>query len=159
LLVRPTDAAAGEIQLGRGSQQHKDNPASQDDAVETIPTAFPVSDAIERSCASLEALPTGSCRDLYSAIDRLRVEERDDSWATGSEAKITQLISRSGASVRKLECRRTICAIEVESAQGVFRVRSAELPRDLIELDHNFGYELDAKSNRITVTLIVLERL
>jgi hypothetical protein len=114
---------------------------------------FPISTSILNRCGrSFEA-----CHDSKVLIVELESEPRDVAWAQSLESKLRSkmLSSKSGAnSIRALECRVSLCAFEVASADTSL---GTWLPNAVnpIETHLVIGNEFDDSNFRILVHLIV----
>jgi hypothetical protein len=91
-------------------------------------------------------------------------EPRDPEWAPAAESMLRDFIETTDPgkfSIRALECRTSICAVEVESIYGPFSGRvlgyeplADELRRDAPML----GFEADEFGTRMTVTVFTFIR-
>lgn len=148
-------------------EQHRD-PKSQvqasavaavlDDTV--VGRGFPVSASIEASCRDYPDV----CKREHELLQRMSEEPRDDAWGTATEEKLRRwVMAQPGFTVRALECRMSLCALEVASLFGMLRN-----PGHIVEFER--GTELDGsgegwatgyeKSARgvVTVTLKIFAR-
>jgi len=64
-------------------------------------------------------------------------------------------------SIREIECRTSICAIEVASLYGTYLWKGEQnesLNRQMMNGLSTWGYETDSSGSRITVTVMTFER-
>lgn len=121
---------------------------------------FPTSDSIRNTCAEYSGLKSGSCRDHEAALTRLAKEGRDEKWAPLMEDAIASLVApHQNYSIRSIDCRTTVCAVEIESILGVFdRSAPEKLKNKLERVDTINGYERNDSNQRVTVTAISFKR-
>jgi hypothetical protein len=80
-----------------------------------IGTPFPVSASVTARCTRDKIV----CPHVYKKLAQFTQESRDNAWAAQEEADIQTQIESLGPdkySIRNLECRTTICAVEVSSS-------------------------------------------
>ncbi len=126
---------------------------------------FPVSQSVEASCERLSGRRGTICDDVYVFLERMAKEPRSPVWAAQMEAKLREHVASSQQGtfiIRTVECRTTVCALEVESHVGrpyhgtlrpgdaLYKVLSDEI------VAH--GYERAPDGNRITITLVPYTR-
>jgi len=119
---------------------------------------FPVSASVIAGCKS-----RGGCPNLDEQLDKFAQEPRDLAWAADVESKLRALVMASSGqfAIRSVECRTSLCAIEVASLSGPFLSGISLNPalRALLYSGYGaFGIERDASSAKIVVTLLTLER-
>lgn len=106
-LVNPAHGSASSTKIPSAT--------SIDESVIGIP--FPISDSV-REVVELHAKDMEYDRGVIEPLARFSGEPRDDEWASAIERELRDVVRRSNGafSIRNVECRRTICAWEVESA-------------------------------------------
>ena len=121
---------------------------------------FPISDSIKRACEKLAKLQHGNCHDHTAVLARLAKEGRDEAWATSVEDAIaSQVLAKPNFLIRSLDCRLTVCAVEIESTSGVFdRTAPDKLKTILSRVDTITGYERNSSNQLVTVTSITFAR-
>jgi hypothetical protein len=90
-------------------------------------------------------------------------EPRDPAWAPDMETKLQDLVMAepNKFSIRDIECRMSLCAVEVASVYGPYlgKINSNNpLDNNLFTWFGMFGYETDPSAARITVTLLTFKR-
>jgi hypothetical protein len=91
-------------------------------------------------------------------------EARDDTWAVGVEAKLRAVVMAraDNSKIRVLECRTSLCAMEVSSLGDYFGIlRQEEQVASGVYDNGSFalGWESDPSSGaKVTITLRVFER-
>jgi hypothetical protein len=139
--------------------------AGIDDAYVGVP--FPVSASVEAGCnGKIHDLP--SCRRVFERLKIMAQEPRDRAWATRMEGKIQDAILSEGPGifgVRNVECRQTICAVEVISPlsppYGAYLTPSGDFQAANHVYSDVLGYsptEFDESGATVTVTLVVFRR-
>jgi hypothetical protein len=125
-----------------------------------IGTPFSVSKALVAACKRDDSL----CPGMYKTLTKLAQEPRDNAWASQTEAIIQNQIESQGPdkySIRSLECRTTVCAVEVTSLFGPY---SGLRYSDDVKYSLRTGlgtvgaYETDPFGARVTVTLMTFTR-
>jgi hypothetical protein len=140
-----------------GSVESSEDPSPA--GIGPVGNPFPISRSVKDSCDRISHLGKASCGDIFSLLELLQKESRDSRWAKSMEQLIRDLVSaQPGYSIRALDCRSTVCAVEVESTWGVFRPNKRSLRGRLYWVDQNFGYEVNDNNERVKVTLVVLQR-
>lgn len=99
--------------------------------ISTVGTSFPVSPSILRRCspASNEGEP---CWRLQRFLKNFSEEPRDTEWAASAEQLLRTYLSETESNryrLRALECRLTLCAMEVESADAFVSAEILEAPQ------------------------------
>jgi hypothetical protein len=128
------------------------------DPTAVIGRPFPVSPSVESGCKLDD-----SCSDLHQMLSRFAEEPRDPAWASEMEGKLRDLVMLDSGeyTVRDVECRTSICLVEVASLYGVYyRQIPADNPlsKRLLPMAGDWGYELDPNSARVTVTIAPFRR-
>jgi len=127
---------------------------------------FPISASVEAPCSQQAKRGNeAQCGEVLPLLSEMSQEPRDETWAPAMEEKLRNLIMNEPApfEIRDIECRTSLCAVEVASANGAFyiipRISSdVELSENLLVWTAAFGYELNPSGAKITVTLPVLKR-
>ncbi len=122
---------------------------------------YVLSESIKEECARIAHLAKADCNDHLSAIARLENEVRDAGWADATEASIRLIVeSEPGYRVRSLECRSSICALEVESPTDVFSQKHFQaISARISDIDRVFTYEYPSQGVRVKVTSITFQRM
>jgi hypothetical protein len=124
-----------------------------------IGTPFSVSASVTTRCTR----DKGICRVVYKKLAEFAEEPRDNAWASEAEANIQNQIESLGSdkySIRNLECRTSICAVEVSSSSNqylgmaYYYMVKYSLSQDL----GTTGYETDPLGARVDVTLMTFTR-
>jgi hypothetical protein len=134
-------------------------------SVEEFPTSedaigrqFPLSSSIAATCKRDPDL----CKEAHEWLAQMAQEPRDQQWAPRAEESLRETILAEGDkySIRALECRRTVCAIEVASIHGpLFTLKAEELERyRLWGRTVIMGYETNEYGKKVTVTVWIYER-
>jgi hypothetical protein len=121
---------------------------------------FSPSDAIRETCAKYAKDSEANCSGQQTVLDKLSREQRDRSWAIAMESEIRAAVAAvAGYQTRAVECRTTVCVLEVESGLGGFRasnLRSIKSELELVDLIN--GYERKSAGQLTTVTLMTFQR-
>lgn len=84
---------------------------------------FPVSESVLRACEQ-ESHPSVECKPNKKLLDKMAAEPREEPWATAGERAIRDLVEFEPGTdrrrqitytIRALECRKSICFVEVAS--------------------------------------------
>jgi hypothetical protein len=126
-----------------------------------IGNPFPVSTSVQNSCK-----PNPLCDRMKAALKEMGQEGRDDAWATDMEDKLKEYSVSFGPdkyTVRSVECRESLCAIEVASAYGLLPLGlpysyGGIFDSDLKLWDSWTGRETDQLGTMVTVTLQMYRR-
>jgi hypothetical protein len=129
-----------------------------DQSVVGIP--FAVSDSVEVVCKRRRV---NLCEMIHEDLTSLSHEARDLAWAPKIESLIRNKVSSQGPdtySIRSVDCRSTICAVEVESTADAYISTNYnfQVANGLAEGRKAFGEEVDASGHRVMVSLIVFVR-
>jgi hypothetical protein len=101
-------------------------------------------------------------RPARERLEQMAREPRDNEWANLAESQIQDLITSDGMNIRNIECRTTICAIEVAPASEPFDV--VIIGQQLTRLDLwgpeylTFSRETDDDGNSVKVALFEIRR-
>ncbi|SRR6266404_3925032 len=124
-----------------------------------IGTAFSVSASVTTTCKRDKIM----CPEVYKKLSQLVEEPRDNAWASQTEANIQGQIESLGLdrySIRNLECRTSVCAVEVESTASqylgieFYYMVKYSLTQGLATT----AFETDSSGARIYVTLMTFSR-
>lgn len=119
---------------------------------------FRVSDSIVRACDEYQGEQI-SCDRHFAVLARLKDEKRDSAWASSMEKSITSIVAaESGFFIRALECRASVCAMEIESTEYFDTNKFEILSNRLVEVDSIRGYEVNEKNEKIRVRSLTFER-
>lgn len=125
---------------------------------DVIGRPFPLSSSIAATCKR----DPDVCKEAHGWLEKMVQEPRDQQWAARAEESLRETILAEGDkfSIRTLECRQTVCAVEVASIHGpLFTLKAEELMayrlwgKTLI-----MGYETNENEMRVTVTVWIYER-
>jgi hypothetical protein len=136
-----------------------DSPRFTTDAVDpesVIGRPFPVSKSVDEGCTE------SYCSEWRGLLGKFAQEPRDPRWAAQTEADLRALALAEPEkyTVRSVECRSSLCVIEVASLFGGFSgiPTTSALYGKLFNGGAEFGFERDPSSARITVTVQTFER-
>jgi hypothetical protein len=134
-----------------------DSTASVDKTV--IGRSFQVSNSVDSRCKHEPSL----CADVLRNLAKLASEPRDNRWAAEMEKLIQTNITEQEQkqySIRNIECRMSVCAVEVASIFGPYLIgRDDQLHTSLRPGLATLGaYETDASGARVTVTVETFTR-
>jgi hypothetical protein len=150
----------GQARESVASEVKADNPTLD---FSFVGRAFPLSESVRRTCAGGRE-GASECSELWSFLKSFSAEPRDVSWATAIESRIASFVeeSRGGdAKVRKVECRRDRCVLEVEAP---FQFIITEFDKDPIlsgqlwEGIGDLGFERKSGQPEVVVTVSTLTR-
>jgi hypothetical protein len=130
-----------------------------DDPNAVIGRPFPISESVSSGCEREGS--DSPCMDVVNLLTQMAEEPRDLRWAKETEAGLQAWLSQSSEfTIRAIECRTTLCAVEVSSIHGPLgRFRYGEPPdRNVINSIPLFGYETNPSSARVTVTVRMFKR-
>jgi hypothetical protein len=119
-----------------------------------IGRSFQISDSVDSQCRH----EPSSCSDVLRNLVRLAKEPRDNLWAAEMEKLIQINIAKQEEkqySIRNIECRTSVCAVEVASIFGPYMVgRDDHLRSSLRPGLATLGvYEADSSGAKVTVTV------
>jgi hypothetical protein len=129
----------------------------------TVGRPFPISESVRPVCKGEGSM---AC-ELEGDMRRFSQEPRDGNWAPGVEERVRSIVEtrNKGFVVRNLECRVTLCAMEVASTQGQLGPRrnlnwDEGIALRILPLLTTTGEETPKSGqNYITVTLVLYERI
>jgi hypothetical protein len=128
--------------------------------IDVIGRPFPVSTSVEAACQRISREGHDACDRTHEALQRLAREPRDPAWAAEMEASLQEYVAKTEPgkySIRALECRSSVCAIEVESIFGPYFGsfdHGAPLYSKLHPGLSATGHEINLDGARITVTVM-----
>jgi hypothetical protein len=159
--ARKADTAASNHNQ---AEMHEDELSSADPTsrLQNSDRDFPVSPSVKAACASYLASGRDLCDKENELLMKFARESRDPVWANLTEQKLMRFVASEGDKfrVRSLECRSSVCAMEVESKVGPYLGIGYEREKthSLHDDKSIFGYERGDGGVRITVTLRIVER-
>jgi hypothetical protein len=121
---------------------------------------FPISASVGDLCKR----ESNMCGDVPERLAKMAQEPRDQAWATETEGRLQDNILSQGSnkySIRDIECRTSLCAVEVASAYGPYVGLGYEdqVKFGLLNGQLTIGaFEKDPAGARITVTVITFTR-
>jgi hypothetical protein len=124
-----------------------------------IGNPFPISTSMQNSCKQ-----NPDCDRMKAALKEMEQEPRDNSWATDMEGKLQDYSASFGPdkyTVRAVECRESLCAIEAASTYGLLPFAlpyDSPLGSQLSAWDSWTAHETDPLGAKITVTLSMYRR-
>lgn len=124
-----------------------------------VGTAFDVSPSVDARCKDFL-----NCNEVRKKLAIMAGESRDPSWATQMETKLQDAVMLEGPDkylVRNVECRASICALEVASLFGPYLGPHFGDPlNDSLwdGIETIWSYEFGANGVRTTVTLKLFTR-
>jgi len=113
---------------------------------------FPVSQAIIDWCKEdVQAEGENQCKRLSRGLENMSYEQQDALWAPAMEKKLLASLKnyKGSFSVRALECRTNVCAVEIANEENSDLVAvdpTTELDRDLYGPLTAYGYEVNPNS-------------
>lgn len=153
----PSAAQTKKEPVSLGLQRHTGK-AEVDKSFVGIP--FPVSDSILKACHRYSE--EVECeKNFNTRLRNFSLEPRDSEWALKTETALEQMIEGEGLTyfVRNIECRSSMCLLEVDSEQGQYIGSPIGLKRfGLRRLDAITAYEGLETGGRTTVTLEIYKR-
>lgn len=126
-------------------------------------TRFPVSRAIQMRCDFEPSAMPRDCGELLKKLDKFAGEERDPDWAAVTEHRIVRHIHEvlPDSTIRGVECRISLCVVEVASPSGYLEIPDEPEQRQLGLYDYSIFASTrvsDQAGNRATITLRILDR-
>jgi hypothetical protein len=124
-----------------------------------VGSPFNVSPSVSSRCKGFL-----NCDEISKKLSDMAREPRDKAWATEMETKLQDEVMSQGPdkySIRNIECRASICALEVASVFGTYigPGYGDSLNLSLSNgIDTMWGYEIDARGVKTTVTLTTFTR-
>ena len=126
--------------------------------VDPVGIPFPISDSVRRQCDSMKDLHA-NCDAHFGAFAQLATEARDKEWATATAKAIMALVaSQDGYSIRALDCRTTVCGVEIEGRDAFDRPAARQLSPVLTRVDRVYGLERNSLDERVVVTSMTFRR-
>ncbi len=126
---------------------------------------FPLSPSVQQQCGPPPEPPYSyMCETLMSELRRLAEEAREESWASATEEGLRVGVARdhTATTIRALECRESLCAIEmvtptvVPGYKGVSHALLAE--NGLVRVQEVPAWETDKNGVRVVVLAQVFRR-
>jgi hypothetical protein len=139
-------------------------PTETSDPGAVIGRPFPVSASVEDECTEMVARlgDQSPCALRIELLSRMAQEPRDPVWAATTEKKIRDFVATEADqfTIRAVECRQSICALEVESIHGPWFTfgYGTEPDKVLREREGSTAHERNESGDRVTVTFTVYER-
>lgn len=118
--------------------------------------SFSASRSVLASCSG-----TNTCDHELNLLREFETERRDHTWAPVAEDTLSRFTAEDSMYVlRQLQCRASMCAIEVASTAGPHLGLTYQQEKATGLRKHNalFGYERDENGARVTVTLRLYQR-
>jgi hypothetical protein len=130
-----------------------------------IGISFPVSASVETPCTRNKLRhKLDLCERQHNALAEMAQEPRDNIWAPKTETLIQDKVTSQGPgiySVRNIECRSSICAVEVESLSDPYIGADYDFlaTNGLIDGLTLFATpETDSSGRQINVTLVIFTK-
>jgi len=148
--------AGGRPTNGNEPQPPASNQVGTDESV--IGSPFQISSSVETACRSFIV-----CGETHEMLSKLAQEPRDYAWASQMETAIQENVVAQGSdkyTIRDIECRSTLCAVETASSYGNYLGPAYPDPliRSLHGMDPIWAYEASPSGVKITVTLEIFRR-
>lgn len=147
----------GSVEEKRDADQSSPLPSTRIDK-SVIGIAFPVSPSVDASCKRKNI---DLCERQHHALVEMAMEPRDEAWATRTEVLIQDEVQSQGSgtySIRNIECRSSICAIEVQSPSGAYVGATYDflVSNNLVDGLRIVGTpETDSSGHQISVALVI----
>ena len=114
---------------------------------------FKISASVQAGCKEV------ACPELERDLAKFAQQPQDPTWASEMEARLEEYIESSEPDkyqIRNVECRTSMCYVEVASIYGPFFPPGYSSPMNQLLLGGaaDFGYEANPSSARITVTVM-----
>jgi hypothetical protein len=124
---------------------------------------FPVSRSMQSQCKRNPVPTAEACAGVSKLLEEMAQEPRDEGWAMEVEAELRAHVLREHptARIRALECRTSLCAVEVAAETGYLVILGEEEQRKcgIYDLSHaSSSFETAPSGSKVTVTLRVFER-
>ena len=117
LLPRPSSPTRPATPVDRAPDAKGSAAANGAEHLEVAAGPFVVPDSILATCND-PGMKTGHiCKKFYADLAQMAKEPRDSAWANNMEEKLQAYIEQEfkDASIRNIDCRTSLCAIEVET--------------------------------------------
>ena len=154
-------AAPVPMPVIRGDTQivHQKSPPQSEIDTSAVGTPFTVSASVENDCK----LDKTVCSLVSQQLEKFSQEGRDTAWADQAEADLQDYIASRGTGkflIRNIECRATICVVEVASLFGQYLPmdEADQVKYGLIDGHDAWGSEPDPTGVEIAVTLTTYTR-
>lgn len=128
-----------------------------------IGQAFPISPSVKRQCAPSPEVPK-RCAELDDFLSEMAKEPRDLNWALPTEARLKKSILATDPpiyKIRAMDCRTTLCAVEVwarDEPWDGFLDNDPELFNEFGQVRDEIGLETGPEGEEVVVTLRVYRR-
>jgi hypothetical protein len=139
-------------------------------ASQAVGRDFPVSASVLERCGREPKDPSPACEVVMRDLSSMAKEAREEGWSSGMEKRLAVIVKLDPRFIlRAVECRETICAVEVASIEAGawpgFALphslvdRADPTLRDELHTDSGIpGFERDSDGRRVTVTLETFTR-
>lgn len=144
-----------ELPFDRAQQTNAEPARTEEvDPRSVIGRSFRVSASVRAACRSF------GCPYLDQDLAKFVQEPRDPQWSGEVEATLQDLVeSEPGKyAIRDIECRTSICMVEVASIYGQFPAVAYRTLDSAYQSGAEFGIERDVSSAKTTVTVITFNR-
>jgi hypothetical protein len=152
--IAESNATDEKVSLLYAARSPSDDHLTDQSATEKIvDRTFHVSASVDEACVKLVLF----CRNGKALLNALAEEPRDEDWATTTEDLIRKGIARKELphqTIRALECRSTLCAVEVVSPTEKVRF-SADIEYRLMRRDGSFLFGREADKSGIPIWVSV----
>lgn len=132
--------------------------------ISVVGRPFPVSPSVAASCRAISGGGDDACDSTWEPLKKMAQEPRSSAWAKEMESMLRDHIAQVDPgkyTIRALECRTSVCVIEVESIFGPYFGsfdHDAPLFKVLYPGIGAHGYESNPDATRITVTVMPYTR-
>jgi len=149
----PTHRTAVEDSRNTRSGSTVSSRSSVSDPTSVVGRPFKFSPSVQAGCKEV------ACPELEADLAKFAQQPRDPAWASTMEARLEDYIENSEPDkyqIRNVECRTSMCYVEVASIYGPFFPPGSDSPMRqlLFTAGGDFGYEVDPSSARITITIM-----
>lgn len=126
---------------------------------------FPISASVESNCRHWSKNDAGDmCGEVQQLLSKMAQEPRDPTWARKMEEALRDHVTTEEPgkfSIRAIECRTSVCAVEVESIHGPYLggiYPDHPASKDLSTWLPIRAYETNEYGARVTVTVMTFTR-
>jgi hypothetical protein len=132
--------------------------------------AFTISPSVETQCTkrAQDNPEDKTCEIANEALSKMAQEARDPEWASATEAKLREELSNGAYNnpiIRSIECRQTMCAIEVASVGiiGFPGLLGEQMEKNGFSMEKGrepnmMGFETDSSGAKFTVDVWIYYR-
>ncbi len=157
------DASGGQTgDVLEGDEGKQSTDLEKFEAQSAVGRPFPLSKSVLRTCEEPSA--DSQCPLLKEVLSSFTSEPRDLRWARAMEELLESLVASAASeqfSARAIECRSSLCAIEVVGPT-LFAVKratdDADLYRQLFPGIGDFGFEDNPNGEKVVVTVLTFRR-